>query len=165
MSSNTIRPKIMYGTLAFLQYKDKFLLIKRNKEPYKNLNGMIGGKIELGETIKEATLRETMEESGIQGKFNGVKAFLNETILDDNNDPMMHFILAICHVTTETENFNNSEEGNLSWFDINKLKDRKDEIIPSDYNIILETLKFSHIVYIEAKLDSNLELIEFEINK
>ena len=155
----------MYGTLAFLQYKEKFLLIKRNKEPYKDLCGLIGGKIEPGETIEEATLRETLEESGIHGDFIGVRAFLNETILNDNGEPIMHFILAICHVIAKSDCFENSEEGNLAWYDIEEVKEKKDEIIPSDYNIIVKTLKNSQIVHIEAQLNSKFELVKFNMNK
>ena len=44
----------------------KVLLLKRNKQPYRNCWNGIGGKIEENETEVQATIRECYEETGIQ---------------------------------------------------------------------------------------------------
>ncbi len=44
---------------------DKVLLVKRSKPPGKGLWAIPGGRVELGETLKEAAEREVKEEAGI----------------------------------------------------------------------------------------------------
>ncbi len=45
--------------------EQKLLMCKRTKEPYKDMLNFVGGKIESGETDKEAAYRELFEETGI----------------------------------------------------------------------------------------------------
>ena len=52
--------------LLFTKDFNKILLIKRKKKPFTNLYNGIGGKIEENETVKEATIRECMEETKIE---------------------------------------------------------------------------------------------------
>ena len=53
--------------------KDKFLLINRNKPPYVDHWGMLGGKVEDGEEPMVVANRELFEEPGIKstGEFLG----------------------------------------------------------------------------------------------
>lgn len=51
--------------MLFNQTKDKLLLVKRNKDPYKNCWNGIGGKIEAHETPLVTAKRECLEETGI----------------------------------------------------------------------------------------------------
>ena len=44
---------------------NKTLLVKRGKEPGKGLWAIPGGRVELGETLKEAAEREVKEETGV----------------------------------------------------------------------------------------------------
>lgn len=57
-------PKMVVGVIP--QYKDKILLCKRAIEPRRNYWTVPGGFMECGETLKEAALRETLEEAGIE---------------------------------------------------------------------------------------------------
>lgn len=51
--------------LLFSKDYKKVLLVKRNKEPFKNCWNGIGGKIKEGETPILAAIRECLEETGI----------------------------------------------------------------------------------------------------
>lgn len=51
--------------ILFNKKKNKLLLVKRNKEPYKNCWNGIGGKIKKNETPLEAAKRECIEETNI----------------------------------------------------------------------------------------------------
>ena len=93
--------------MLFNKNKDKVLLIKRNKKPYKNCWNGIGGKIEKGETWFEAAKRECLEETGLilvnpkllvtyvypkdntinsNTKLNVVYDFVDEVEIDDNEE-------------------------------------------------------------------------------
>ena len=67
-------------------YKDKFLLIKRNKEPYTGFWSLIGGKIEFGEDIRRAIVREIQEETSLKTKFVAVRGVVYETLKDGKKE-------------------------------------------------------------------------------
>lgn len=53
------------AVLCVLKNKEQFLLLKRLKEPNKNMYTPVGGKLDPYETPLQAALRETREETGI----------------------------------------------------------------------------------------------------
>tara|TARA_R110002073_G_scaffold4321_5_gene28535 strand:+ start:515 stop:970 length:456 start_codon:yes stop_codon:yes gene_type:complete len=51
---------------------DEVLLIRRGKPPYTGEWSIPGGKVEYGETVREAALRELMEETGTTARIVGL---------------------------------------------------------------------------------------------
>ena len=56
-------PEIAVGAVVIRD--EKVLLVKRRKPPGKGLWSIPGGRVELGETLKEAAEREVKEEAGV----------------------------------------------------------------------------------------------------
>lgn len=56
-------PQIAVGAVVFRE--NRVLLVKRNQLPGKGLWAIPGGRLELGETLKEAAQREVREETGV----------------------------------------------------------------------------------------------------
>lgn len=56
-------PKVITYTL--LTHGDTYVLQSKDKEPYKNLLNMIGGKVHEGETTAAASCREVQEKTGL----------------------------------------------------------------------------------------------------
>ena len=54
-----------FGVVVVIMQDGKYLLVKQNKDPYKNHWGPVHGKIEPGETEEEAVIREANEELGL----------------------------------------------------------------------------------------------------
>ena len=54
------------ATLCVLKNKNQFLLLKRLKEPNKDLYTPVGGKLDPFESPLKAAIRETFEETGIR---------------------------------------------------------------------------------------------------
>ncbi|QHT63642.1 NUDIX domain-containing protein [Paenibacillus lycopersici] len=52
--------------MIYNRNKDRLLMCKRLKDPYKGLNNLVGGKIEPGESGIDAAYRELFEETGIR---------------------------------------------------------------------------------------------------
>jgi len=61
---------LQVGVKIFLKNKeDKFLLVKRNTDKYKNVKGVwdiVGGRIEPGEDLTKNLEREVLEETGLK---------------------------------------------------------------------------------------------------
>ena len=82
MASRKYPPQPVIAVGAVVVHKNRLLLIQRGKEPAKGEWAIPGGRVELGETMHAAVVREIMEETGISilpGKL--VYAF--ETIQPD----------------------------------------------------------------------------------
>ncbi len=56
-------PQVAVGALVFRE--NRVLLVKRNQPPGKGFWAIPGGRLKLGETLKEAAEREVMEETGV----------------------------------------------------------------------------------------------------
>ena len=56
-------PQLAVGALVFRE--NRVLLVKRNQPPGKGLWAIPGGRLKLGETLKEAAEREVREETGV----------------------------------------------------------------------------------------------------
>ncbi|HOO44387.1 MAG TPA: NUDIX domain-containing protein [Bacillota bacterium] len=65
--------------MVFNQDKTQLLFCHREKDPYKGLFNLIGGKIENGEDHLESAYRELFEETGITKNDIELKPFMNFT--------------------------------------------------------------------------------------
>lgn len=55
---------ILYGVVVLItDEKNEFLMIKQNKEPFRDYWGPIHGGVEVGESQEDAVIRETKEET------------------------------------------------------------------------------------------------------
>jgi len=72
------RPRV--GSAVLIEKDGRFLLGERNKENYKGYWVIPGGGVNLGETIKDAGIREIKEETGLDVeivKFIGHREIIN----------------------------------------------------------------------------------------
>lgn len=63
--------------LVFNKEKDKILMCKREKNPYKGLYNLVGGKLEEGENESDGAYRELEEETGITSSDISLKHIMN----------------------------------------------------------------------------------------
>lgn len=59
-------PIIAHGVSMICRNEDRFLLVKRGKEPLKGSLAFPGGGVEAGESAEEAAHRELIEETGLR---------------------------------------------------------------------------------------------------
>lgn len=132
-------------TNCILKHQNSILLLKK---PSRGWYAMPGGKMEQGESLKEAVIREYREETGLhlidpalRGVFTMVK--IEENIVQRE---WMMFTF-VCEVSKgEVVDF--CREGELEWVPINNVLDKP--MAPSDYYIhqklILDS-KFTHGIF------------------
>ncbi|MFC4174062.1 NUDIX hydrolase [Microvirga sp. GCM10011540] len=86
-------PSPVPAVIAVVVHEGQTLLVRRANPPDAGLWGFPGGRIEYGETVHAAALRELEEETSVKGEVQGVITTLD--ILDRSDDGSLrhHFIL------------------------------------------------------------------------
>lgn len=106
--------------MLFNKNKDKLLLVKRNKKPYKDCWNGIGGKIEENETALEAAKRECMEETNIvleNPKLLVTYVYPESNIMNSNTN--LNVIYDFVQEVAVKDNY----EGHYEWKDIDFVMD------------------------------------------
>jgi 8-oxo-dGTP diphosphatase len=85
-------PSPIAVVIAFVVHDGQTLLVRRANPPDAGLRGFPGGKIDYGETVSDAALREIMEETSVRGKACEVITALDILERSDGN-LQHHFIL------------------------------------------------------------------------
>jgi 8-oxo-dGTP diphosphatase len=104
---------------AIITKDTQILLTKRDKEPFKGLWALPGGRVKMNEMLTTATLREVKEEAGI--KIDIIDMFSEYSDLD--RDPRGRFvsIVFICTPKSELPKKRTKEASDIKYFSFNKL--------------------------------------------
>lgn len=87
------------AAIAFLVKDAKVLLVKRGLPPNQGRWGLPGGKIEWGESIADAAVRELYEETGIRANADRVLTAIDVMGRPEHGDVQQHYVLIVvlCH--------------------------------------------------------------------
>jgi len=119
-------------TISVVENENKILLLKRKKGLFSGMLGLPGGKIENGERIKEAAIREIEEETKIKSKFDGIHGVILERLVEKNK-VKNEFLIFLSELKPYRIP---GPQPNCVWLDMNDLESCRDSIIPSDYEMI-----------------------------
>lgn len=82
------------AVLAVLLRGDEVLLVRRRNPPNQGAWGYPGGRIEPGEPLAVAALRELKEETGVEAEFLHVLTALDS--IGEEADAAWHYVLVAC---------------------------------------------------------------------
>ena len=121
--------------ITILKHKDKFLFLKRRNPPYENLWSMVGGKVSLGEHIRDAAIREVREETGAPNVTNyEYRGMVSERLVKPDGSLSAHFLIFVSYA--EIPSFvENHREGTLSLFSENEISSLEPQFLPSDFQM------------------------------
>lgn len=136
----TIKPIVT--VLSVITSKDRIILIRRKKPPYRGLWGLPGGKVKFSENIREAVLREAMEETGLDCRFDYVGCLASEVVYT-NEKPKYHFLILTCVLHPISFKMKKSSEGAINWFSLRELPKPR-TMIPSDRIFIRASMEKSN---------------------
>lgn len=107
----------MVGLLAIVRRGDRFLLVRRAKEPNKGRWGFPGGVQELGETVVDGARRELAEETGLLAAAGETIATLDAIDRDDAGRIRYHYtlIVVLAHDVTG-EPVAGDDAAEVGWF-------------------------------------------------
>ncbi|QRM28658.1 NUDIX hydrolase [Microvirga sp. VF16] len=86
-------PSPIPAVIAVVIRDNRTLLVRRANPPDAGLWGFPGGKIEFGETVKEAAARELLEETAVHAEAQGIITTLDILVRDAGGDIQQHYIL------------------------------------------------------------------------
>jgi len=114
------------------------LLVRRSQSPDAGLWGFPGGKIEPGETIESAALRELQEETGVQAKALRVFTALDAVARDPEEKTTDHYILiaVLCSWVSGTP-VAADDAAAVRWFSVAELSE-------SDVYLSLKVAEIAH---------------------
>ena len=127
--------KMVTIAITILGKGESFLFLKRRNPPYENLWSLVGGKIAIGEHIPTAAKREVMEETGATSITDyQLKGVVSERLVSKNGDLLAHFLIFVGQANIDSFNTTH-REGKLRCFTIDEINSRKDEFLPSDFEM------------------------------
>ncbi|WP_230531239.1 NUDIX hydrolase [Microvirga roseola] len=86
-------PSPIPAAIAVVVHEGKALLVRRANPPDAGLWGFPGGKIDFGETVRDAATRELLEETGIRAEAQEIITTLDILVRADDGGVRQHFIL------------------------------------------------------------------------
>lgn len=146
-------------TTVLVIVKDGKIMLARKKRGFgAGLYNGVGGKVECGESVEEAMIRETKEEANIIPTNYKKCAEINfdEFVKDEPAFVNMHIFLATDYIGTPEE----TEEMIPTWFDLSKIPYSR--MFPDDTYWLPEVLKGNKVKAF-FKYDVNLNILEKEI--
>ena len=127
--------KIVPIVITILECQNRYLFIQRKNPPYEGLWSLVGGKVNVGEHIVSGAVREVIEETGttsVEGY--DYRGLVSERLVDADGNLLSQFLIFVGHASIPDFK-QNHREGDLALFTLEEIEDKKDHILPSDYEM------------------------------
>jgi 8-oxo-dGTP diphosphatase len=89
----------LVGVGAIIIEQDRVLLVKRGRPPLAGEWSIPGGVLEVGETLRQAAVREAMEETGLTVDVGELLGVYDRVLRDADERTRYHYVLIdfLCH--------------------------------------------------------------------
>jgi dATP pyrophosphohydrolase len=112
-------PFIVVYLIKYIEGRPRFLIIQRDRDPYKNIWQPITGRIENGEKAWEAALRETSEETALIPDRLYSAQFI-EKFYDIRKEIIAHCPAFVGFIDSDKKVELSSEHREFRWVDVNE---------------------------------------------
>ena len=139
------------ASMVVLRHQDQWLLLRRSKSPNKGKYVPVGGKLEPFESPRQAALRETAEETGIEVTELHYAGFIVESAPNSYNWQVFVYWAEIPWQPAPY-----CDEGELEWI---KTADVLALDMPATDPWVYYYIQQGHCFAIDASFDENLNLL------
>lgn len=149
--------------------KNKVLLARRKREPYRGFFGILGGRQTFGLLTEDVVKKEVLEETGFSVKKGSIKTrgLYSEVLLDKEENPKDHFIFRVCEAYVDdkiSEELENTDIERFEWFSLPLSDEIKNRVIPTDLIMLKHILSdkkydFKEFVMKETEDPNKLEIV------
>lgn len=116
------RPLCAVG--AIVLERGELLLVKRDREPARNQWSLPGGRVEWGESLREAVTREVREETGIEIEVEGLAGIAERIIPDDEGDVSFHYVIMDFWARPKSRDIVAGDDAiEARWVDVEELRE------------------------------------------
>lgn len=84
------------GVSALIEHEGRILVVRRGQAPNRGQLAFPGGKVQWGETLKEAVERELKEETALTGQAQELLHAVNIIVPDAHGQTSRHFVV-LCY--------------------------------------------------------------------
>ena len=114
----------LVGVGAIIICHGKILLQKRERAPDEGKWSIPGGLVELGESLKQAVIREVKEETGLKVEKPELIDVVENIIPNEKGKMKYHYIIVDFFVELANERFEVSDKAaELRWVELDKAED------------------------------------------
>ncbi|AEH52790.1 MULTISPECIES: NUDIX hydrolase [Heyndrickxia] len=132
------------------------------QKPRRNWWVAPGGKMEQGESVREAVIREYREETGIYLKHPDLKGVFT-IVIKDRDKPVSEWMMFTFVATDgDGKNFEQSAEGILQWHAIDEIKNLP--MAAGDTHILEYMVHGSGIIYGQFTYTPDFELLSYRLD-
>ncbi len=110
-----MRPELCVGAIA--RRGDELLLVRRGTDPGRGLWSVPGGRVEPGETLADAVVRELREETGLEGTCGAFVGWVERIGVD------YHFVILDFEVEVAGDPIAGDDADEARWVAISSLDD------------------------------------------
>lgn len=116
------RPQCAVG--AIVLERGELLLVKRDREPARNLWSLPGGRVEWGESLREAVTREVREETGVEIEVEGLAGIAERIIPNDEGDVSFHYVILDFWARPKSRDITAGDDAiEARWVDVEELRE------------------------------------------
>jgi 8-oxo-dGTP diphosphatase len=83
----------LIGVGAIIIEQERVILVKRGHEPLAGSWSIPGGVLEVGETLRQAAVREALEETGLTVEVGELLGVYDRIVRDPDERPRYHYVL------------------------------------------------------------------------
>ncbi|WP_259781580.1 NUDIX domain-containing protein [Aestuariispira ectoiniformans] len=112
-------PRVGCGAAIF-NAGGQILLARRKRDPEAGHWGILGGKVEWGETVEDTVVREIEEEAGVKIRLTGL-ACLVDQIADDGSSHWVNAVYRADIVDGEPKVMEPEALEDMGWYDLDNL--------------------------------------------
>ncbi|MFA7668390.1 MAG: NUDIX hydrolase [Burkholderiaceae bacterium] len=117
------------AVVAVVLRDENVLLVRRGNPPYVGYWGCPGGKIEPGERIEAAALRELDEETGVKAEAGQILTAFDVLNHDENGQLLQHYVLvAVCCRWISGEPVAADDALDARWFRLDELDESRPDL-------------------------------------